>query len=307
MNLSVITTMYRSEPYIEEFYSRMTMAARMLTEDYEIIFVNDGSPDDSLARALRLFSKDPKVKVVDFSRNFGHHKAMMTGLSYAQGDLVFLIDVDLEERPELLGEFWQEMQASKDLDVVYGIQQNRKGNWFEKLSGAMFYQLFNYFSGTTLPRNLITARLMKKGYVDALVRFREQEIFLAGLWAITGFNQKGMNVEKLSHSPTTYSVGKKTAVLVNSITSFTNKPLLFIFYLGTFMSFFSFLYIGYLIFIKLSSGVLAGWTSLVASIWMVGGMVIFSIGILGIYLSKIFTEVKNRPYSIVKKYYSRDE
>jgi putative glycosyltransferase len=257
--------------------------------------------------ALALYDADPKVKVIDLSRNFGHHKAIMTGLSHAEGEFVFLIDVDLEEQPELIEEFWKEMEGEKDTDVVYGVQAGRKGGWLEQVSGTLFYKIFNYFSATKVPENVVTARLMSKAYVNALVSFREQEIFLAGLWISAGFRQKSLPVNKLSHSPTTYSFGKKMAVLVNAITSFTSRPLSHIFYLGVFISIGSFSYIVYMILRKLFFGTyLAGWTSLIASIWMVGGIVIFSIGTLGIYLSKIFTEVKNRPYTVIKRHYKRE-
>jgi putative glycosyltransferase len=305
MDLSIVTTLYYSEPYVREFYERVSDTARKITDDYEIIFVNDGSPDNALETALGLYEKDPRIKIVDFSRNFGHHKAVMTGLAYAKGDIVFLIDSDLEERPELLETFWKEMMSSRDVDVVYGQQGTRRGNWFERTSGKVFYKIFNSLSTTRVPENVLTARLMKKNYVDALLRYKEQELFLAGVWAAAGFNQKSVRVEKMSHSPTTYSIARKTSILVNSVTSFTDKPLVYIFYLGSAISFVAFLLIGYLLFKRIFLGVLAGWTSVIASIWLVGGIVVFSIGVLGVYIAKIFIEVKDRPYTIVKKYYSR--
>jgi len=306
MKLSVVTTMYCSAPYILEFHQRISRVAGKITDDYEMIYVNDGSPDNSLDIALTLYDADAHIKVIDLSRNFGHHKAMMTGLSHAMGDYVFLIDVDLEESPELLESFWQEMHATEGIDVVYGKQIRRKGNWFERISGNMFYKAFNWASSTKIPENLVTVRLMKRGYVNALVSFKEQELFLAGIWAITGFNQKSLAINKLSHSPTSYSISRKIAITVNSITSFTNKPLIYIFYLGCIMLLISFIYIIYLIFKRVYLGVgLAGWTSIIASIWLVGGVIIFSLGVVGIYMSKIYMEVKNRPYTIVRKNYTR--
>jgi len=307
LKLTIVATMYQSAPYIKEFHERITRTVLKITDDYEIILVNDGSPDVSLQIAVDLYEKDEKVKIIELSRNFGHHKAMMTGLAYAKGDFVFLIDIDLEENPELLESFWQEILAAEDVDVVYGMQLNRKGNWFERLSGNIFYKTFNWFSTTKVPSNLVTVRLMKKDYVNALVKFKEQELFLAGIWAITGFNQKPVIINKLSHSPTSYSISSKLSILINSITSFTNKPLMCIFYLGCIMLLISCLYILFLIYKRLYLGVgLAGWTSLIASIWLVGGIVMFSLGVVGIYMSKIFMEVKARPYSIVKRFYNRD-
>ncbi|MBA4372491.1 MAG: glycosyl transferase [Thermodesulfovibrio sp.] len=306
MKLSVVATLYQSAPHLREFYDRISEIANRITSDYEIILVNDGSPDNSLDIALGIFAQDARTQIVDLSRNFGHHKAMMTGLSHARGEFVFLIDSDLEEPPEILEVFWKEIQSSEDTDVVYGQQKSRRGNWIERISGSLFYKMFNWFSYIKIPENILTARLMKRDYVDALIKFREQELFLAGVWASAGFSQKAVLIEKISNSRTTYTLSKKLAVLINSITSFTNRPLIYIFYLGSVISALSSVYIVYLVYRKLALGFLAGWTSIIASIWLVGGMIIFSIGLLGIYLSKIFSEVKDRPYTIVKRHYFRN-
>ncbi len=190
MKLSVVATLYQSSPYLTEFYERASAAARQLVgDDYEIVLVNDGSPDDSLDRAVQLSRKDSHVVVVDLSRNFGHHKAMMTGLSHALGEKVFLIDSDLEESPEWLMEFNAKLEADASLDVVFGFQENRKGNSFERLSGAMFWSLINRLSGLSLKANVVTARLMSRRYVETLLRHEEREVFMAGLWQIAGYNQ----------------------------------------------------------------------------------------------------------------------
>src|SRR5262249_7421057 len=183
MELSIVTTLYRSAPFLREFHRRACAAAAKITSDFEIVLVNDGSPDDSQAVALSLCRDDPRVKVIELSRNFGHHKAMMTGLAHARGRLVFLIDSDLEEDPELLETFHRELLAS-GVDVVYGVQRQRKGGWYERLSGGLFYRLFNALSSFPIPHNLTTARLMTRPYVRALRRHRDQEMFIAGLWAI---------------------------------------------------------------------------------------------------------------------------
>ena len=149
MKLSIVTTLYKSSPYIDEFYARISKEAQKITDDYEIIFVDDGSPDDSLQKAVALYEKDSKVKVIELSRNFGHHKAIMTGLSHAKGEFVFLIDSDLEEEPELLGKFWEELHKEKELDVVFGVQESRKGGWFEKFTGGLFWKLINFMDGLT--------------------------------------------------------------------------------------------------------------------------------------------------------------
>src|SRR5689334_21489187 len=141
MTLSIVTTLYKSSPYVRKFYERATRAATALTQDYELLFVNDGSPDDACDQAVALHRLDTHVRVLDLSRNFGHHKAMMTGLQYARGDLIFLLDVDLEEQPEWLREF-HETLTRRGADSVYGIQARRKGGWFERLAGGIYYKSF---------------------------------------------------------------------------------------------------------------------------------------------------------------------
>ena len=167
---------------------------------------------------------------------------MMTGLMYSRGELVFLIDSDLEEEPEWLLQFNHQMNKHK-CDVIYGVQIRRKGRFFERWSGVLFYLLFNMLSGLELPDNLVTARLMTRRYVNALKRHQEREILIAGLWQITGFAQQSYPVTKRSRSKTTYSFKKKMSHLVNSVTSFSNAPLIGIFYAGVLISLFSIAYI----------------------------------------------------------------
>lgn len=305
MKLSIVTTLYQSAPYIEEFHRRASeAAASRFGEGYEIVMVNDGSPDESLERAVALTRTDPKVVVIDLSRNFGHHKAMMTGLSHARGEFIFLIDSDLEEDPEFLQPFMAQMER-EDCDVVYGVQEKRKGGWLERWTGQWFYSLFRLLTGLALPQNVLTARLMTRRYVEALVQHREREIFIAGLWHITGFAQSPQTVRKHSTSQTTYTFRRKVSIVVNSVASFSHAPLAGIFYLGLLISAAASMYAAYLVFqwaflVK----PLSGWTSVMASIWLLGGMIISFIGIVGIYLSKIYSESKQRPYTIIRKIYA---
>lgn len=306
MKLSIVTTLYRSAPYIEEFCTRASdVARRLVGEDFEIVMVNDGSPDNSLDVAIKLTETDPHIVVIDLSRNFGHHKAIMTGLAHAKGQNIFLIDSDLEEDPEWLLSFAEHM-ARDGGDVVYGVQERRKGGWFERWSGEWFYALFKILTGLALPQNVVTARLMTRRYVDALLRHQEREVFLAGLWHITGFYQTPFTVRKHHTSQTTYTFRRKMSILVNSVTSFSNAPLVSIFYIGLLISLFAVAYIGYLLVFRLFlAKPLSGWTSVMASIWLLGGMIISFIGVVGIYLSKIFSETKQRPYTIVREIYEK--
>lgn len=306
MKLSIVATLYQSAPYIKEFYERASLASKQLAaEDYEIILVNDGSPDNSLGLAVLLTESDPNVTVIDLSRNFGHHKAMMTGLMHSRGDLIFLIDSDLEEEPEWLLQFNQ-LMIINECDVVHGVQTRRKGRKFERWSGTLFYRLFNMLSGLKLPESLVTARLMTRRYVNALMLHQEREILIAGLWQITGFAQYPHAVTKRNRSKTTYSFQKKVSHMVNSITSFSNAPLVGIFYIGMIISLFAVIYTLYLIVHWLFiTAPLSGWTSMMASIWLLGGMIISFLGVVGIYIAKVFTETKQRPYTIVRHIYGR--
>lgn len=307
MKLSIVTTLYNSAPYLVEFHSRCAAAAAQITDDVELILVNDGSPDNSIEVALELHRKDPHVRVVDLSRNFGHHKAMMTGLEHARGELVFLLDSDLEEEPELLQMFYDEMQRT-GADVIFGVQEQRKGRLFERVSGTLYFNVFNLFSSYPIPTNHITARLMTRGYVKALIGYREREFVMSGLWVLTGFQQLPLKVKKHHKRTSSYGLGRKISHLVNAITSFSNKPLVLIFYLGCFILFLSSIAAIDLIVRKLLFGtLLEGWASLIVSIWLLGGLTIFCLGVIGIYLSKIFIEVKQRPYTIVKRTYGIDE
>jgi putative glycosyltransferase len=298
--------MYHSSSYINEFYKRITKEAKKITDNYEIIFVDDGSPDDSLQKAIGLYKKDKKVKVIELSRNFGHHKAIMTGLRYAKGEFVFLIDIDLEEEPELLGKFWAELQKDKTIDVVYGVQEKRKGGWFERWSGSLFWNMINFLSSINIPKNMVTARLMTKKYNNELLKYQEKELFIGGIWADVGFNQKAYTIKKLSSSTTTYTLKRKISLFINSLTSFSSKPLVYIFNLGLFITLVSFMFILKLIYNKIFLDIaFEGWTSIIVSIWFFGGLIILLLGIIGIYLSKVFIEVKNRPFSVIKKLYGR--
>ena len=303
LRLSIVATMYNSASCIDEFCRRASAAASAFGGSYEIILVNDGSPDGSLEMAIGLCRADPHIRVIDLSRNFGHHKAMMTGLEHAAGELVFLIDSDLEEDPEWLALF-HETLAREHADVVYGVQRRRKGSVVERLTGAMYYATFNAMLDHPLPRNVITARLMTARYVSQLVRHRDREVCIAALWVITGFKQVGLIVDKRKRDTPAYGLAARAAVMVNAITSFSNRPLVLIFYLGCLIMGSASLAALALIWLVLSGRVgVAGWPSLIISVWFLGGVTIFCVGVIGIYLSKVFMETKDRPYSIVRAYY----
>ena len=301
MRLTIVSTLYNSAPFLEEFHRRITAAAETLTDDFELLLVNDGSPDNALEIAIDLHRRDPRVTIVDLSRNFGHHRAMMAGLSYARGDLVFLIDCDLEEPPEALPQFYRRMK-DEDCDVVYGIRKNPRDRRASDLSASLFYWLMARTGGIDLPRNLSTVRLMSQRYVASLVRHQERDVLIAGLWAITGFKQVPFEIAREpSRHRTNYSIRSRTKLMIDYLTSFSPDLLYNVFYAGISIFALSLASLVYLVMMRLIWGhPLAGWTSLIASVWMFGGLTVLLIGLVGIYIAHIFNETKGRPYVIVR-------
>lgn len=306
MKISVITTLYYSEPYLIEFYSRIKKALTQISNDTEIIFVNDGSPDGCVQKALELQRQDSSIVLIDLSRNFGHHQAIMTGLQHVSGDYVFLIDADLEEDPELLLTFFNKIQEDNTIDVVYGVQNKRKGKFTERITGSIFYKILNMLTKINYPANTLTARLMKRDYVTSVTKFEEKAIDIWAIFVLAGFNQKGVSVEKKSKGESTYTFSKRLAMGVESITSFSHRPLYFIFFIGFIWLVISTINVIIILSKKWIFGVpIEGWSSIMASVWLIGGITIFLIGLIGIYLSKMFLELKNRPLSIIKTIYRK--
>lgn len=299
--VTVVTSLYNSAPYLEEFYRRVLLQIQNLSLNYEFVLVDDGSPDNVLQIALALIKRDPKVRVVELSRNFGHHKALMAGLDYAQGDLVFLIDVDLEEPPEALTLFYQKMRQTS-ADVVFGVQERRVAPWFQRISGQVYYWMHNLLAKTHLPANQLTARLMRRPYVDALLQHREHLFLIEVLWQITGFIQVACPINKNAHKgASSYTLVRRIRLFINGITMSSRQPLVFIAYLGLLTTCICITYIAIiLIQYFFFSVTVSGWTSVIVSTWLLGGIILFCLGIISIYLSVIFEEVKTRPYVIVK-------
>lgn len=304
MQLSIVATLYNSAPYVREFLERACTAAATLTDDFEIILVDDGSPDDSLRIALSLLPQYPSLKIIELSRNFGHHKAMMTGLEHTSGDLIFLIDVDLEEPPELLGDFFAALKKD-EWDVVFGFQRQRKGALLERVGGDVAWRFLNLFLPVKIPHSHSTVRLMTRDYVNALLRHKEQMTAIGGLWVITGFKQRGLEFEKRSRGQTSYSLGHRLVALLDSITSFSELPLYLIFYIGCIVMLGSFAMAVWLILRRLFGYLLPGWASTILLITFFGGLTVFSIGVVGLYVSRIFIETKGRPYTVIRKVHGR--
>jgi len=299
LRVSVVTTLYNSAPFIEEFFQRSLAAVAAHTDDIEVIFVDDGSPDDSLEIACSLLGADVNVKVIELSRNFGHFQAVMTGLSHADGDLVYLLDCDLEEPPELFAELYAPIASAPQedpVDVGFGVARRRKGGVMERIGGALFYRVLNSLSGVEIPVNAVMARVMTRRYVQALLTHHERELFLNGVMTITGFRQIAVPVDKSGKATTTYTRLYRLSVALRAITAFSDRPLTFILVGGLTLSAIAAVAVIVLV-VTVVFGVdyASGWASLLAALSFFSGLMLAAIGILGFYLGRVFVEVKGRP------------
>lgn len=305
--ISIVTSLYKSRVFLEEFISRTLFSLNEIgCIDFEIIFVNDGSPDNSVEFLISKQKEINQIKIIDLARNFGHHYALQTGLKYAKGDYIFIIDNDLETPPEILIDFYHKIKSDEALDVVYGYQEFRKGATFERISGIVFWNIFNKVSPVKVPNNILTERLMTKQYIDSLLLMNDSNLFLGGMFYWVGFNQMGIPVKKgIRETKSTYSFSKKINLMIFAITSFSSKPLEWMFKFGIFVSSISFLFLFFLGLNKLLYGnsVQVGWTSVVASIAFVLGVISTFLGLIGIYIGKIYNQVQGRPNVIIKKIY----
>jgi putative glycosyltransferase len=299
--ISLVTAIYNSAAYLEEFIPECIGVFNQIhCTNFEIICVNDGSPDKSLLKLLELKKKYPQMIIIDLSRNFGHHYALFAGVAASTGDYVFLSDCDLETHPGVLVDFYKEIQNSP-FEVVYGYQEERKGGIFERVSGGIFWKLFNLLSETKVSRNILTERILTRKYVDSLVQLGDKNLFLAGMMNWLGYDQKGIPVKKIKREGrSNYSLRKKISLAVNSITSFSPAPLKMIFYLGLLITLLSLSFAVYLVIRKIlyPAEIFLGWTSILASISFSLGMITLCLGVIGI-LSDI-TQVQNKYLYFVK-------
>ena len=221
MILSIVTTLYKSEPFLQRFVEGISQVVRELEIcDYEIVAINDGSPDNSLETILELKKNNPHIVVVDLSRNFGHHYALLAGMEVSKGEFVYTIDCDMEVSPLVLKDFWEAHLEHPEIDRYYGIQEKRKGGMIEKMGGSLFYRIFNSLSETKIPTNILTESLMKRHYVDELVKMGDANLFLAGMLSWVGFKQEPLACKKTQReTKSTYTFKKRIALSLQALTS----------------------------------------------------------------------------------------
>jgi putative glycosyltransferase len=302
LKISIVTSLYKSAAFIEDFYRLHLESISKLGVRYEFIFVDDGSPDESIGKVKVLAKTDKNVRLIVLSRNFGQYPAMFAGMSLATGDFIYTSDSDLEESPHNIEHMWEIIQMDKSLDVVFGVMKKRTGGILRHYFGKLFFDLLHHLSESPIQRNQTWQRLMSKRYVDALLCFKEIDTSPIGIMTLTGFKQMPLLYERKYKGYSSYNFAKRLNQAINGLTAFSSLPLVYIAILGFVITLFAFSGVVIVIFQKMFiHSFQAGWPSLIVSIWLVGGLIISSLGVIGIYLSKVFNQVKNRPLYIVKE------
>ena len=302
MEISVVIPIFNEEANIHLLYERLVNAVTAVTNDYELIFVNDGSKDKSLPIIKELSAKFSQVKFIDFSKNFGHQIAVFAGLEHAQGNTIVIIDADLQDPPELIKDLYTKLQQG--YDVVFAQREQRVGeSWHKLLTAKLYYRVLNRLSEVEIPLDTGDFRIITKKVKDIIVSMPEHNKFLRGQIAWTGFNQTSIlyKREERHAGNTNYPYSKMLKFAFDGITSFSNIPLRLATYLGFMVSFVAFLVIVYTLYQKyFKHDVVQGWSSLMVSILFIGGVQLICLGIIGEYLGRIMDNVKKRPLYIVK-------
>ena len=302
--LSIITPCYNEEATIHYFYEETKKYLDTMDVEYEIIFVNDGSKDKTIEECLKVKEKDQNVKILNFSRNFGKEAAMYAGLNEAKGDLVVIMDTDLQDPPKLLPEMYNILQ-SNEYDSVATYRVNRKGEPpIRSFFARMFYKMINKMIDVEIVDGARDYRMMKRTMVDAIISMNEYHRFSKGIFAWVGFNTKYLeyeNVERVA-GETKWSFWKLFKYAIDGIVGFTTLPLRLATFTGIFVSMFGFLYMLYIVVKALVFGdPVAGFPSLIVIIALLGGIQLLFLGIIGEYLAKTYMETKKRPIYIIKE------
>ncbi|HEX3016174.1 MAG TPA: glycosyltransferase family 2 protein [Desulfobacteria bacterium] len=300
--LSVVVPAYNEELVIEETNKRLTRVLSSLDLDYEIIYVDDGSKDQTIKILTRLANTDPHLKILSFSRNFGHQVAVTAGIQHATGDAVVLIDADLQDPPELIKEFvakWRE-----GYDVVYAIRKKREGEtWFKKFTASMFYRILHKLIDIEIPLDTGDFRLMSRRVVDSLNAMPERHRFVRGLVSWVGFKQTGIEYERHERfaGETKYPLKKMIKFALDGITSFSYKPLQLASTLGICSAGVGFIGILLIIILKLFTTVtIQGWSSLMVVVLFIGGIQLAILGIIGEYIGRMYDEIRKRPLYLLQ-------
>jgi dolichol-phosphate mannosyltransferase len=299
--LEIILPAHNEEGNIRPIYDAILQVLRATNYRYTILFVDDGSTDDTLSRIKELANEDSKVKYIELSRNFGHQNAIKAGLDSTNADVVVMMDCDLQHPPSLLNELLNKYEQGYDIVRTIRIE-NETAGFLKRKASNLFYQFLNQLSDITLEQGSADFRLISGKAIDYLRAFNEYDLFYRGLVKWIGFKQISLayQPEQRLSGETKYSIKKMISFGLKGFTSFSTKPLYFAAYLGMIFSLLSTLSIPYIIHAFYTGSQVPGWASVIAAIVFFGGLNLMILGIIGVYLSKLFIQSKSRPHYIIK-------
>lgn len=303
MKISAIIPSYNEQENVGLMYERMSKVLSKISDDYEIIYVNDCSRDETLLRIKALADKDKHVKYVSFSRNFGHQIAVSAGLDVCQGDAVVIIDGDLQDPPELIEQMYEKYKEG--YKVVYARRTSRDGEtWFKKFTAKMFYRILASMTSIDIPVDVGDFRLIDKVIVKHLRNMPEKSKYLRGQISWIGYKQTFVDYHRDAriYGTTNYPLKKMLRFALDGITAFSDKPLKIASGLGIFSAIVSLLALVYALVSHFCfNNTITGWTSLILSVLFIGGVQLITIGIIGEYIARINNDVRNRPLYIVEE------
>lgn len=300
MILSIVSPVYRAEHLVEKLVNEIIKEVEKLDISYEIILVDDRSPDNSWVKMKELSNKIQNVKSIRLSRNFGQHPAIMAGLSQVQGKWIVVMDCDLQDQPKEISKLY--LKAQEGYEVVLARRTKRKDNFFKKMSSKIFSKIYGFFTETKYDNEIANFGIYDKKVIDAILKIADYIKFFPLFVHFVGYNSTSIEVEHASRASgsTTYSFTKLLSLAFNTIVSFSNKPLKIFVKFGLIISALS-VFVGvYYIIESLNHEIeVLGFTSIIVSIWFLSGIIITTIGVTGIYIGKIFDQTKNRPIYII--------
>lgn len=304
MLISVLVPCYNEEDVIKETYSRLYKVCEENSYDYEIIFINDGSRDLTLELLSAMAKENERVKVLSFSRNFGHQAAVSAGLKYCSGDVAIIIDADLQDPPELFPDMLKVYKEEK-ANVVYAVRKSRaKESFFKKFTAKMFYRMVNFLSDVSFPVDTGDFRLVDRKVINTFNNLKEKNRYIRGIMSWIGFRQVPIYYDRSARfsGETKYTFSKMLKLALTGIFYFSTKPLRMASSLGIFSILISLGLLVYTIFSKIMGiDTVRGWSSTLITIIFFGGVQLFMIGILGEYIGNIFEEIKGRPEFILER------
>lgn len=305
--ISVVIPVYRSQESLEELYSRLNTSLSRISERFEIILVNDGSPDNAWEIIQGLAEKDHRVRGINLARNFGQHHAITAGLDHVRGEWIVVMDCDLQDRPEEIPKLYS--KAQEGYDIVVGRRAVRQDTFLKKMGSRLFYSVFTYFTGSKVDHSIGNFGIYSKRSIRSISSLREQNRSF-GLFAIwVGFKRIEIEIEHSTrpYGETSYTLRRLLQLAIDSIVSHSNKLLRVSVKVGFLLSSLALFYALWLIVSYLFWATpVVGWTSVIVSVFFIGGLTIGSVGVVGLYVGKIFDEVKRRPLYIVKSFTFED-